>query len=327
MSDSDESTCSSVDWVPYHERPEWNDVTPVPQDEGPFPVVQIAYSEKFRDVFNYFRAILANQEISERAFNLTDDAVKINPSNYTVWHFRRILLKGLNKDLNKELDFSKQIIEDIPKNYQVWHHRQVLIEWLQDASSEKKLTERILTDDAKNYHAWQHRQWVIKEFSLWDNELKYVDQLIEDDVRNNSAWNQRFFVLKNTTDFSDDIVKEEIKYTVERIKMAPHNESPWNYLRGILQDKGLTKYPEVKEFTDSLYDSGCRSPHLLGFIIDLIEEQLLTGANEELFQKAIHLCEFLARKQDTIRKEYWNYIARNLGNLYGPEEARVRANE
>ena len=31
-----------------------------------------------------------------------------------------MLLKGLNKDLNKELEFSKQIIEDNPKNYQVW---------------------------------------------------------------------------------------------------------------------------------------------------------------------------------------------------------------
>lgn len=45
MSDSDES-CNSVDWVPYHERPDWSDVTPIPQNEVPYPVVQIAYSEK-----------------------------------------------------------------------------------------------------------------------------------------------------------------------------------------------------------------------------------------------------------------------------------------
>ena len=45
MSDSDES-CNSVDWVPYSERSEWKDVTPIPQHEGQYPVVQIAYSEK-----------------------------------------------------------------------------------------------------------------------------------------------------------------------------------------------------------------------------------------------------------------------------------------
>lgn len=55
----------------------------------------------------------------------------------------------------------------------------------------------------------------------------------------------------------------------------------------ILQDKGLTKYSEVNEFTNALYDSGNRSPHLLGFMIDQMEESLLSNANEELFRKAV----------------------------------------
>lgn len=44
MSDSDES-CNSADYIPYSKRPEWSDVTPIPQDEVTHPVVQIAYSE------------------------------------------------------------------------------------------------------------------------------------------------------------------------------------------------------------------------------------------------------------------------------------------
>lgn len=43
---SDSSDDEVDNWVLYREREEWKDVTPIEQDDGPFPVVAIAYTDK-----------------------------------------------------------------------------------------------------------------------------------------------------------------------------------------------------------------------------------------------------------------------------------------
>jgi protein farnesyltransferase/geranylgeranyltransferase type-1 subunit alpha len=62
------------------------DVTPIPQDDGPYPLAQIAYTDHYREGMSYLRALMAGDgEKSERALGLTADMIALNPAHYTVW--------------------------------------------------------------------------------------------------------------------------------------------------------------------------------------------------------------------------------------------------
>lgn len=317
MSDSSSDENDYVDWIFYRDREEWKDVQPIKQEEGPRPVVAIAYSEKFRDVYDYFRAVLRANEISERALELTKDALLLNAANYTVWQYRRIILQELHKNLEPELVFSKSMILQHQKNYQVWHHRMVIIQWMNHPGRELEFIAQMLREDPKNYHAWQYRQWVLSTFKLFDNELEYTTELLDDDIRNNSAWNHRYFVINHTSDFEESVVQKEIAFTLKAIDKARKNESSWNYLRGLLihTEKGLLE-SRVVNFCEKLYSSGNRSPHLLAFLIDVALENAEVNPDSpetsDLINRALNICQNLAEEHDKIRRNYWNYFSKQL---------------
>lgn len=76
--DSDQLQGKINERIPLSQRPDWADVKPVPQDDGPNPVVPISYSDKFTETMNYFRAVYLADERSARALQLTAEAVSFH---------------------------------------------------------------------------------------------------------------------------------------------------------------------------------------------------------------------------------------------------------
>ncbi|KAF6162178.1 hypothetical protein GIB67_008307, partial [Kingdonia uniflora] len=189
--DSD-SDSDSEKRIPFSKRLDFSDLQPILQDDGPNPVVPINYSDDFREIMDYFRAVYLIDERTPRSFAVTTETINANPGNYTVWHFRRLILEALGVDLRDELAFVDNLAKSKAKNYQIWHHRRWIAEKLGTEAADRELefTKNILSLDSKNYHAWSHRQWVLQALGGWADELNYCHQLLEEDVFNNSAWNQ-----------------------------------------------------------------------------------------------------------------------------------------
>lgn len=68
---------------------EWADITPIELDDGAnsgaMPLATIMYPPEYLEATAYLRAVMAANEMSERALKLTEYVISMNPAHYTVW--------------------------------------------------------------------------------------------------------------------------------------------------------------------------------------------------------------------------------------------------
>lgn len=256
----------------YAHSPEWADIDPIPLDDGSgngdgiIPLATIAYPPSYTEATSYLRAVMAVNEMSDRALKLTEDIIRINPAHYTVWLYRAKIIKELDKKLADEIDWLNRVSEENLKNYQIWHHRQIIVSRLRDSltkesdflAEERDFLMDIFARDSKNYHVWIYRHWLVRHFNLWEDERETLDveTLIDRDVHNNSAWNHRYVLRFSPRDgpeagmpensgpglkrgqlavVDEYIVDAELGYAEDKIRLAPENRSPWHYARGVLR--------------------------------------------------------------------------------------------
>lgn len=78
----------------------WSSITPIPLDDGTnyfgetststtsngtYPLATISYPPQYLEATGYLRAVMAANEMSDRALELTEDVILLNPAHYTVW--------------------------------------------------------------------------------------------------------------------------------------------------------------------------------------------------------------------------------------------------
>ncbi|CAP91798.1 CAAX geranylgeranyltransferase alpha subunit [Penicillium rubens] len=326
----------------YSTDPEWASVTPIDLDDGSssgaMPLATIAYPAEYLEATSYLRAVMAANEMSERALSLTKDVISMNPAHYTVWIYRAKILFALDKDLNEELNWLNDVSLKYLKNYQIWHHRQVLLSskahFPTFPPKEADFLMEMFAQDSKNYHVWTYRHWLVRHFRLWDQprELEDVEFLLKADVRNNSAWNHRYMLrfgprdtslpdagMVNAGDLStaptekgrlsivdEDLIDGELKFAQEAILRAPENRSPWWYARGVLRAAGRG-LAEWEGFVSGFVSEGAvKSSHAVEWLADVFAER--AGKEAE----AVRMLTMLKEEFDPIRKNYWDYRIRKL---------------
>ena len=316
--------------LPYSERSEWKDVTPIPQNDGPTPLAVIRYPPGFEEVHGYFRAIQQRNETSQRALQLTAHVIEHNSANYTAWYYRRRCLKELAIELDDEREFTDKWARDCPKNYQVWYHRRWLISEIasrkrataSQAEAEKEILAMAkeelgyhlecmqVNNDYKNYNGWSHRQFILQHFDLWHEELPFVEQLLQEDIRNNSAWNHRYTVVRNQcSPLTDAVRNREIHFAMECIRKCANNECAWNYLTAYLGDGAgkapWTSIPEVEALCHEVLEVASAQGEFCRFAA-----QAMADIAEAKGDKAGALSQYEQLKEvDKIRAKYWQWKA------------------
>ncbi|KAK6459189.1 geranylgeranyltransferase type I alpha subunit [Scheffersomyces xylosifermentans] len=303
----------------------FDDVETVKINEETPQLCQILYDDEYKHTIGILLGLLQIREYSERALYLTEKALELLASHYTIWIYRYDILVHLNKDLFEELDWCEQVALENEKNYQIWNYRQLIITRIlatTDESSKKKfdphrefpILQSMLESDPKNHHVWSYRMWLVKKFNLFkdDRENEFVNKCISADLWNNSAWSHRFFLkFSQEKDIPEETFATEKVYVQDYIIESPQNPSTWNYLTGIykkynksivdLEDFCL-KFVDIEKIDDPNYVKS-------SFAIELLAKIFVKQQKNEA---SIQLYDILGSKYDPIRSNYWDYEKKKL---------------
>ncbi|KAI9593171.1 hypothetical protein BDF19DRAFT_448815 [Syncephalis fuscata] len=150
-----------------------------------------------------------------------------HPDFYTIWNYRRQILmeqfkasdEGKQSACEAELRLVEDLVRKQPKSYWIWNHRRWVLETIPCANWQRELglTSLMLDLDQRNFHGWQYRYAVIRQLrdenpgqdqQLIKEELAYTKQKISQSFSNGSAWHYRGKLLPLVLQATEDTFRQ-----------------------------------------------------------------------------------------------------------------------
>ncbi|KAL8734727.1 MAG: hypothetical protein Q9181_003116, partial [Wetmoreana brouardii] len=198
---------------------------------------------------------ICNREYTTDVLRLTTKLLEANPEYYTVWNYRRLLLRSFfahqydadeqyqtpNQDnvrqyIVEDLAFLLPLLRKFPKCYWIWKYRL----WLLDEA------QRLLPSNSVN--------------QLWQKELGLVGKMLSLDSRNFHGWGYRRKVIAALEQLSVEadpsiasMTETEFEYTTKMIESNLSNFSAWHRRSKLiprLLDERNASHAERRAFLD-----------------------------------------------------------------------------
>jgi len=220
-------------------KKKWEDVLPIPQDEGENPVCKISYTREFMQLMDIFRAVIRSGEKSARVLELTKEILEHNAANYTVWQLRRECLRESFRPVTKQQmhDEGEGIVESgassgciSSSSTSPGDSKNGFSGGVDVLFDELDFMDLFARDNPKNYQIWYHRRAVVEMIlsikggaADGERELEFCSEVFEVDAKNYHAWAHRQWVLLTFHLWSD-----EIQYIESLLTKDVRNNSAWN---------------------------------------------------------------------------------------------------
>ena len=162
---------------------------------------------------------------------LTSKLLKWNPEYYTIWNYRRLILRHQFGKIS-----SRDLGDDIPPDHDVLTN---LI------SDDLTFLLPLLRKYPKCYWIWNYRLWLLEESTrllpaieaqkFWQQELALAGRMLSLDSRNFLGWGYRRTLVGalesdffQPTGLSGKMTEQEFEYTTKMVNLNLSNFSAWH---------------------------------------------------------------------------------------------------